>query len=186
MSRAQTINFLAALLALPRRRRDLVTATDAEQSRFGAAVGGPGDTQAPAVPRGPGDAPAAAELGLPVTTLMVHNIPPETSLLDLFEEWGSDGSYDLLYLPLRARGPKCAGFAFINFRSQEGAVAFKSRWHGARLPSNRSATRKMRVSNAVVQGLEANLDHFRAKTGSRHHCSAWVWKEGRFVTLAEV
>lgn len=62
------------------------------------------------------------------TTAMMRNIPTEytrTMLLELLDDHGFHGSYDMVYLPIDFGSGVGFGYAFVNFVSNAEAVRFK-------------------------------------------------------------
>ncbi|CAE7231990.1 ML2 [Symbiodinium pilosum] len=98
----------------------------------------------------------------PVTTLMLRNIPnkfTQNSLMQEISERGFQGTYDFFYLPMDVHNRSNVAYAFLNFLSPEEAERFRSEFHGRQFQRFRS--RKVAaVSNAHLQGLQANLQHF--------------------------
>jgi len=108
-------------------------------------------------------ATSGATSGVPVTTMMLRNIPnkyTQTKLLQEIDECGFAGTYDFFYLPMDVHNKSNVGYAFVNFKTPEVAARFSA------VCSNRSflrfRSRKVGiVSAAHVQGLDANLRHFQ-------------------------
>lgn len=126
---------------------------------------------------------SASAWGIRPKTLMVHNLPSDIGLHELLEHWPLDGSYDFLYLLMSIAETRSAGFAFINFVSGEHAASFSARWHSTRLAMG-SRCRKLKVSEAQIQGLEANVQMTKAKWRP-HQSGPIIVKGGRIVTLHE-
>mmetsp|Transcript_137140 Transcript_137140/g.382505 ORF Transcript_137140/g.382505 Transcript_137140/m.382505 type:complete len:325 (-) Transcript_137140:362-1336(-) len=112
-----------------------------------------------------------ADQDRPPTTLMIRNIPNRLNQQDLIaelEDLGFAGTFDFLYLPLdqgrkhRHHGTRKAmsnvGYAFVNFVNHSWAERCMDvfRDHTFQGSAKRSS-----VSVAHVQGLEANLAHYR-------------------------
>jgi len=95
------------------------------------------------------------------TTMMIRNVPVLYTQELLLKEWSHEGIYDFLYLPA-GEGRWNLSYAFINFVSEEKAVAFKTQWQKKRLASF-SAKKPLNISFAEVQGLEANLAQLKKK-----------------------
>lgn len=96
-------------------------------------------------------------------TVMLRNIPnkyTQRMLLNEINNMGFNGQYDLLYLPLDFKNRCNVGYAFINFLSNPVAVEFIKRLSGYKLPGFNSH-KICEVSWARVQGLKANIQHFR-------------------------
>lgn len=107
--------------------------------------------------RGPPDLPA----GVPVTTLMLSNLPPELmrgQLVDSFNAAGFAGHYDFLYLPQNGKQADSPnfGYCFVNFTSQENAIAFANAFKGFRFPGV-EVSHPVFIRIANVQGLDRNL-----------------------------
>ena len=97
------------------------------------------------------------------TTVMLRNIPnkyTQRMLLDQLSALGYEGKYDFFYLPIDFRNRCNVGYAFINFTSGDAAVEFKDHLHGYRLTGFNSQ-KICEVSYARVQGLKANIQHYR-------------------------
>ncbi|EER12764.1 heterogeneous nuclear ribonucleoprotein, putative [Perkinsus marinus ATCC 50983] len=97
------------------------------------------------------------------TTVMLRNIPNKYTqkiLLNSIDGRGFEGTYDFFYLPIDFRNRCNLGYAFINFTTHESAVAFTNSFNGYSLPAFKS-TKVCEVCWARVQGLEANVDHYR-------------------------
>eukprot|EP00429_Kryptoperidinium_foliaceum_P100883 CAMPEP_0176243908 /NCGR_PEP_ID=MMETSP0121_2-20121125/31162_1 /TAXON_ID=160619 /ORGANISM="Kryptoperidinium foliaceum, Strain CCMP 1326" /LENGTH=248 /DNA_ID=CAMNT_0017583507 /DNA_START=37 /DNA_END=783 /DNA_ORIENTATION=- len=100
--------------------------------------------------------------GLPITSLMVRNIPAHYTQDRLVQEWPVDGTYDFLYLPRDQRRVANMGYAFVNFRSKALALEFRATWQGRCLPGAPSQAR-LSIIAAEIQGLEANLRQLKKK-----------------------
>lgn len=107
----------------------------------------------------------AAQQG-PPTTMMIRNIPnhyTQASMVRELEGLGFQGSYDFLYVPIDKGTMGSVGYCFVNFVTPEWAS------HCARTFDGRPFSRQSRdkrgkvatVSVAHLQGLEANLRHYR-------------------------
>jgi len=94
------------------------------------------------------------------TTVIVRNIPAKYDQPTLLMEWPADGSFDMLYLPYNYQAHRTSGYALINFRSHSRAVAFVRRWHQQKLQNHR-ATKTLDFRWADLQGLQANMHHFK-------------------------
>lgn len=93
-----------------------------------------------------------------VTTLMVRNIPVRYTQDMLLAEWPNDEvcRHDFLYLPIAIDRKRNVSFAFVNFVSTAGALAFYSRWQRRRL-QHYNTQKPLDISPADVQGRDANL-----------------------------
>lgn len=123
-----------------------------------------------------------------ITTLMLRGIPGCFSLSRLVELWPVDGTWDLLYLPLRGNGGKARGYAFMNFVDEARAMEFRQRWHGAQM-SPLATGLGLEVTAAGLQGFGANVQHLKGKPPGdlAWRCSEpIVIKHGRQVHLDEV
>jgi hypothetical protein len=99
----------------------------------------------------------------PKTTVMLRNIPnkyTQRMLLDQLNSMGYEGKYNFFYLPIDFRNRCNVGYAFINFLSSETAKVFKNHLDGYRLTGFNSQ-KICEVSFARVQGLDANIMHYR-------------------------
>jgi len=101
-------------------------------------------------------------LQLGATTLAVRNVPARYTQEELIKEWGFDGTYDFLHLPYCTKSKRTLGCAFVNFVTQEEAVAFQRRWHGTFLQRH-GKTRALDIVEATVQGYWPNLARLQGK-----------------------
>ncbi|CAE7342964.1 ML3 [Symbiodinium sp. CCMP2592] len=104
----------------------------------------------------------AARADEPVTTLMLRNIPNKYTQNSLMQEIcarGFRGAFDFFYLPMDVHNRSNVAYAFLNFISPKEAENFRNEFHGRQF--HRVRSRKVAaVSNAHLQGLQANLQHF--------------------------
>jgi hypothetical protein len=103
--------------------------------------------------------------GEQVTTLMVRNIPKAVNQEALVSMWPASDGIDFLYLPYHAIRRRIAGYCFVNFVSPAAACAFGERWNDKYFPG-RETGKRLSVGAADVQGMEANLLHWKK--------NAWV------------
>jgi hypothetical protein len=107
--------------------------------------------------------PKAAGQG-PPTTVMMRNIPnnhSRESLLELVENQGFGGTFDLVYLPVDFKTQVGLGYVFINFITPEHAKRFKKHFEGF---SNwlMLSEKVCEVSWSVsIQGIHNHIEHFR-------------------------
>jgi len=106
-----------------------------------------------------------------VRTAMVQHIPKKCKRVDLVAHLQPFmGEIDFLYLPFDFSRAVNLGYAFINFRTSEGISRFVKQFHGAD-PFNfcdlYGSSRRLKVSPARVQGLQANLERVRGDTGRK-------------------
>jgi hypothetical protein len=97
------------------------------------------------------------------TTVMLRNIPnkyTQRMLLDEVNALGFTGSYDFFYLPIDYRNKCNVGYCFISFVDNSSARMFMDKLSGYRLPGFNSQ-KICEVSWARVQGLKANIQHYR-------------------------
>merc|ERR1712232_658153 len=98
------------------------------------------------------------------TTAMMRNIPStytRANLLELLDQQGFLGSYDLLYLPVDFQTELNHGYAFINFTSTEHFERFSEHFTGFSawmVPSDRVC--EVSWSDAA-QGIDENVQHYR-------------------------
>merc|ERR1712151_585736 len=98
------------------------------------------------------------------TTAMMRNIPSaytRANLLELLDQQGFLGSYDLLYLPVDFQTELNHGYAFINFTSTEHFERFSEHFTGFSawmVPSDRVC--EVSWSDAA-QGIDENIQRYR-------------------------
>lgn len=97
------------------------------------------------------------------TTVMLRNIPNKYTQRMLLEEvntMGFEGQYDFFYLPIDYRNKCNVGYCFVSFTANETARRFIAKLSGYKLPGFNSQ-KICEVSWARVQGLKANIQHYR-------------------------
>ena len=97
------------------------------------------------------------------TTVMLRNIPnkyTQKMLVEHLDDRGFFGVYDFLYLPIDFRNKCNVGYAFINFLDNESLERFKNMFNDYKLPGFNSQ-KVCQVTYARVQGLEANIEHYK-------------------------
>jgi len=101
----------------------------------------------------------------PPTTLMIRNIPnryTQRELIIELEALGFTGTFDFLYVPLDKGTMSNVGYAFVNFIDPANAAKCMQAFHGYRFKRHRKVSGKIAaVSIAHIQGLEANLAHYK-------------------------
>ncbi|CAK0812398.1 unnamed protein product [Prorocentrum cordatum] len=108
-----------------------------------------------------------------ITTLAVRNLHISTSQQEFLDEVNRSGfveKYDFAYLPRNFADGSGKGMAFINFRTADAASTFAAAWHRSRRLCTKDEAGKdvpLNVSDASVQGLEANLRKWSARRVTR-------------------
>mmetsp|Transcript_55038 Transcript_55038/g.128755 ORF Transcript_55038/g.128755 Transcript_55038/m.128755 type:complete len:422 (+) Transcript_55038:116-1381(+) len=101
----------------------------------------------------------------PPTTLMIRNIPnryTQRELIAELEELGFTGTFDFLYVPLDKGTMSNVGYAFVNFIDALWAKKCFEEFQNHRFKQHRRVSSKVAaVSVAHIQGLEANLAHYK-------------------------
>jgi len=121
------------------------------------------------------------------TTLMVRNIPVMYTQEMLMLEWPNNGSYNFLYLPRSCAGQTNLSYCFINFFSEEHAMAFRAAWQKKRLMHFR-ARKSLNISLADVQGLKAHLQQLKRKRVRRiemRQCQPYILFKDCVIGLTE-
>jgi len=114
---------------------------------------------------GAGEEPAPAQIpgSVPITTMMLKNIPCRKTQEDVMahiDQQGFLNKYDFFYLPRDVKFRANLGYAFINFVTPEDAAAFTAEMNGYRFAGSGS-TKACAVVPAHVQGLQNNLAAFK-------------------------
>jgi len=99
---------------------------------------------------------------IPVTTLMIRNVPFTFEIQDLvlvIEEAGFKGCYDFLYLPMRNGKPTNKGYALLNLHSQALADKFKACFHKKTFSKcmGEQFQKPLNISAACVQGFTKSM-----------------------------
>lgn len=99
------------------------------------------------------------------TTLMIRNIPnryTQNELILELEALGFASTFDFLYVPLDKGTMSNVGYAFVNFVDPSWATKCMEAFHGYHFKRHRKVSGKIAaVSIAHIQGLEANLAHYK-------------------------
>jgi len=93
------------------------------------------------------------------TTLMIQNVPPKVTRVDVQKELAACGFahlYDFCHVPRSLRSGEAQGFAFVNFVTPEAAAEFTKLWQGSRRLGSAAPYKPLRVTLAAVQGFQAN------------------------------
>merc|ERR1712151_99912 len=99
-----------------------------------------------------------------MTTAMMRNIPSEytrADLLELIDQHGFNGLYDLVYMPTDFQKEANHGYAFINLITVDDAEKFRTHFTGfssGMVPSDRIC--EVAWSH-VLQGLDVHIEHYR-------------------------
>jgi len=115
------------------------------------------------------------------TTLQVTNVPcyfTQGALLSMLEDLDRSlqGAYDFFYCPWDEKHQRNLGYAVINFVDTQSGAQFQQRWCGRDLCLGAKGQRALQVGKAPLQGLQANIKHFR-KTAVK------LYSERRFYPL---
>lgn len=103
---------------------------------------------------------ASAEL----TTLMLRNIPNSWTrdmLIELLDQQGLRGSYDLVFSPVDFRSLASLGYAFVNFISTENAEIAKGKLQGFSSWGVTSQKVCEVAWGSALQGLSAHIKNYR-------------------------
>lgn len=115
------LSFLPPCLVLPRQ-------PDEQSGRVGKRVLGAGDPE----------------------TLVMLNIPCRSTIGELIhaiQESGFEGSFDYLFMPVKARDHRNKGFAFVAFANSRQSVLFQCAVCGMRFPF-RTSTKEVALTSA--------------------------------------
>lgn len=102
-------------------------------------------------------------IGKSITTLVIQNLPGRYTQDDMLAMWPVDGTYDYLHVPYNLLQKRPLGYVFINFLTNELAVAFQRKWHGRSLPGSSSARKPLDVAAADIQGKQENLELIKSR-----------------------
>jgi len=108
-------------------------------------------------------APAQPEGSVPITTMMLKNIPcrkNQEEVMAILNQEGFADRYDFFYLPRDVKFRANLGYAFINFVTPEDASQFQAKMNGYRF-TNSGSTKACIAVAAHVQGLMNNLMAFK-------------------------
>jgi RNA recognition motif-containing protein len=110
------------------------------------------------------DSPRSSHEELP-TTMMIRNLPNRYSQKDFlaeFESLGFRGTYDFLYLPMDIKSNCNRGYCFVNFVDQHWAAKCTEVLDNYTFSQQKKGKeKKVKVSVAQNQGLEANILHYK-------------------------
>jgi len=129
----------------------------------------------PAAKTTPLESPPGLFTEVPITSLMIRNLPNRHTAAQLITElhdMGFEGAYNFLYLPTDWRRGCNVGYAFINFKEPEAAARFTKLFAGHTFKQTNS--RKVgAVAQARIQGFEANIEHFIAALQTASDKKEW-------------
>lgn len=98
------------------------------------------------------------------TTIMMRNIPNNLSrdqLVELLNDSGFEGKYDLVYVPIDFKNKVGLGYAFVNLSAHDDAEAFRCFFQGFK-SWNIQTEKVCEVTwSDTLQGLEAHLEKYR-------------------------
>lgn len=107
---------------------------------------------------------ASAQGQVPITTVMIRNIPnryTQKELIAELEDLGLAGTFDFLYIPLDKGTMSNVGYAFVNFIQDTCAEKCMTSFQNYRFRRHRKISGKIAaISVAHIQGLDANLAHY--------------------------
>jgi len=114
---------------------------------------------------GAGEEPAPVQIpgSVPITTMMLKNIPCRKNQEEVMATVNQEGfadRYDFFYLPRDVKFRANLGYAFINFVSPQDAAMFQNKMNGYRF-SNSGSAKACIVVPAHVQGVMNNLMAFK-------------------------
>jgi hypothetical protein len=98
------------------------------------------------------------------TTVMMRNIPNNVTreqLLQIFDDEGFKGHYDLVYVPIDLKNKVGLGYAFINFVNNESAESFSKHFQGFRDWKMQSEKVCKVAWSDAMQGLDEHLGRYR-------------------------
>eukprot|EP00746_Dinoflagellata_sp_MGD_P151210 gnl/MRDRNA2_/MRDRNA2_82863_c0_seq1.p1 gnl/MRDRNA2_/MRDRNA2_82863_c0~~gnl/MRDRNA2_/MRDRNA2_82863_c0_seq1.p1 ORF type:complete len:400 (+),score=79.10 gnl/MRDRNA2_/MRDRNA2_82863_c0_seq1:101-1300(+) len=122
---------------------------------------------------------AVAQIGEPVTTLMMRGIPcsfTQDALIQILDDAGLKEKYNFFYLPRGGNRSSNLGYAFINFVEPESAIHCQNAFGGVQLDPARSV-KTCTISAADLQGLPALRKHFCRTAVSRGSSGPMFFKE---------
>eukprot|EP00928_Gymnodinium_smaydae_P012367 TRINITY_DN1448_c0_g1_i1.p1 TRINITY_DN1448_c0_g1~~TRINITY_DN1448_c0_g1_i1.p1 ORF type:complete len:342 (+),score=35.19 TRINITY_DN1448_c0_g1_i1:81-1106(+) len=119
-------------------------------------------------------APTEPEIEVPAewqgkTSIILRNLAPSCTeaMVDcVVRQNDFEGTYDYLYMPVRASTGQSKGYAFLNFRDDHIAYRFKHVFEGSNFGLARSKE-KLNVRPANLQGYEQNIKHCEVATSLR-------------------
>jgi hypothetical protein len=100
----------------------------------------------------------------PPTTVMMRNIPNNYTrelLLNLIDDYGFRGCYDLVYLPVDFKTEFGLGYSFINFTDSESAERFRIVFEGFRDWSVLSEKVCEVLWSEALQGVADHVERYR-------------------------
>jgi hypothetical protein len=97
------------------------------------------------------------------TTVMIRNIPNNSTRADLLDRLASQGfqfSFDFVYLPMDFKREANLGYAFVNFLTHEVADRFYHSFNGFR-NWGPTSTKIVEVTWGKIHGLDAHIERYR-------------------------
>merc|ERR1712203_1037360 len=121
------------------------------------------------------------------TTIMLRNLPPQFTrahVIELLEDEGFEGSYDLVYVPMDFSGKCCLGYGFVNFKEASDANRAWEAFDGVCSWDSAEQTACEVVWSDPHQGLEALVERYR-NSPVMHESVPEEWKPAYFVDGAQ-
>merc|ERR1712039_71869 len=121
------------------------------------------------------------------TTIMLRNLPSKfsrTHVIELLEDEGFEGSYDLVYAPMNFSGNCCLGYCFVNFKEASDASRAWEAFDGFCNQASAEQTALEVVWSDPHQGLEALVERYR-NSPVMHESVPEEWKPAYFVDGAQ-
>jgi hypothetical protein len=97
------------------------------------------------------------------TTLMIKNIPPHITQVDLIEKINKNYSsaYNFFYLPIDFNKKINAGYAFINFKTSKSIINFFLEFDNKPWDFSNNQNKICYLSYARIQGFRSICEHFQ-------------------------
>jgi hypothetical protein len=99
-----------------------------------------------------------------ITTAMLRNLPcglTRTGLLEILDNEGFTGIYDLVYVPIDFKRELCKGYAFVNLRAAEHLQRLIEVFDGYNQWPHCASSKVCQASLSHTQGLKANIERYR-------------------------
>jgi len=117
------------------------------------------------------------------TTVMIRNLPSQytrSMMIELLEDEGFEGTYDLVYVPMDFSGNRCLGYSFVNFLTPSDASRCWQAFNGFSDWEASGEAACQVVWSDPHQGFDALVERYR-NSPVMHESVPEEWKPACFT-----
>merc|ERR1712226_682166 len=132
--------------------------------------------------------PATEPVPSTKTTIMLRKLPADftrSSLVEVLEDEGFEGSYDLVYVPMDFSCQCCLGYAFVNFLAESDAARCWTVFDGFSEWGTPCDKKCEVMWSQPHQGVEVLIERYR-NSPVMHESVPDEWKPAYFIDGVQV